>query len=198
MCGIAGFALRENIDHKKNILKIMNDKLSHRGPDGEGFYHDNDVSFSHKRLAIIDLNSRSDQPFLDRNNQHVVVFNGEIYNYIELRKLLIDDGFEFFTASDTEVLLNSYINWGVDLLKKIKGMFAFAIYDKKKKEIFCSRDHFGQKPFFYYWKDGNFIFSSELTSLISNPVIKKEISIKSIMNYLHYDSFVEKKAEVSI
>ena len=191
MCGIAGFSFKENVSQKENILKIMNDKLSHRGPDGEGFYQDNDVSFSNKRLAIIDLNSRSNQPFVDKSNQYVVVFNGEIYNYIELRKLLIDDGYKFLTTSDTEVLLNSYINWGVGLLQKIKGMFAFAIYDKKKKQIFCSRDHFGQKPFFYYCKDGNFIFSSELTSLISNPVVRKEISIKSIMNYLHYDSFVE-------
>ena len=191
MCGIAGFSLKENVSHKENILKIMNDKLSHRGPDGEGFYQDREVSFSHKRLAIIDLNSRSDQPFTDRNNQYVVVFNGEIYNYIELKKLLIDSGFKFFTTSDTEVLLNSYINWGEKLLQKIKGMFAFAIYDKKKKQIFCSRDHFGQKPFFYYYKHGNFIFSSELTSLLANPFVKKEISINSIANYLHYDSFID-------
>ena len=190
MCGIAGFSLKENLNQKETVLKAMNDKLSHRGPDGEGFYHDNDVSFSHKRLAIIDLNSRSNQPFADKSNNFVITFNGEIYNYIELKKLLIDSGFKFFTTSDTEVLLNSYIKWGTELLKKIKGMFAFAIYDKRKKQIFCARDHFGQKPFFYYYKSGNFIFSSELTSLISNPIIKKEICIKSITNYLHYDSFV--------
>ncbi len=189
MCGIAGFSLLNALNEKDKILKIMNDKLSHRGPDGEGFYHDNDVSFSHKRLAIIDLDSRSNQPFVDKTNQYVVIFNGEIYNYIELKKILIDAGLKFFTTSDTEVLLNSYIYWKEELLHKVKGMFAFAIYDKNKKQIFCSRDHFGQKPFFYYFKDGNFIFSSELTSLISNPIIKKELCIKSIANYLHYDSF---------
>jgi len=190
MCGIAGFSLKVNLDKKENVLRIMNDKLSHRGPDGEGFYYDSDVSFSHKRLAIIDLNPRSNQPFVDKKKEFVIVFNGEIYNYIELRKLLIDDGYEFITNSDTEVLLNSYINWGTKLFQKIKGMFSFAIYDKKKKQILCARDHFGQKPFFYYYKDGDFIFSSELTSLISNPVINERICIKSIVNYLHYDSFI--------
>ena len=191
MCGIAGFSLLNALSEKDKILKIMNDKLSHRGPDGEGFYHDNDVSFSHKRLAIIDLDSRSNQPFVDKSNQYVVIFNGEIYNYIELKKTLIDAGLKFSTTSDTEVLLNSYIYWKEELLNKVKGMFAFAIYDKKKRQIFCSRDHFGQKPFFYYFKNGNFIFSSELTSLISNPVIKKELCMKSIANYLHYDSFID-------
>ena len=190
MCGIAGFSLKTNLDQKANVLKDMNDKLSHRGPDGEGFYHDYDVSLSHKRLAIIDLNPRSNQPFLDKKKEFVIVFNGEIYNYIELRKLLIDDGYEFLTNSDTEVLLNSYIHWGTGLFQKIKGMFSFAIYDTKKKQIICARDHFGQKPFFYYYKDGDFIFSSELTSLISNPVINEQICITSIVNYLHYDSFI--------
>jgi len=158
MCGIAGFSFTKNLDKKENILKKMNDKLSHRGPDGEGFYHNHYVSLSHKRLAIIDLNSRSDQPFVHKNNEYVIVFNGEIYNYVELKKILIDAGHKFYTTSDTEVLLNSYINWGIEFLQKIKGMFSFAIYDNKKKQILCARDHFGQKPFFYYYKDGGFYF----------------------------------------
>lgn len=190
MCGIAGFSLKEKSIKKEIILNLMNRKLTHRGPDGEGFFHNDDISMSHKRLAIIDLNIRSNQPFVDKNNECVLVFNGEIYNYIELKKILIEDGYKFNTTGDTEVLLNSYLKWGTDLFKKIKGMFAFAIYDKKRKKIICGRDHFGQKPFFYYFKEGNFIFSSELTSLISNPTIKKEIDVKSIENYLHYDSFV--------
>ena len=134
MCGIAGFSLKANLDQKENVLRIMNNKLSHRGPDGEGYYHDSNVSFSHKRLAIIDLDPRSNQPFIDKKKEFILVFNGEIYNYIELRKLLVDDGYEFFTNSDTEVLLNSYINWGTELFQKIKGMFSFAIYDIKKKQ----------------------------------------------------------------
>jgi len=191
MCGITGFSFKDNIDQKNNILKKMNDLLSHRGPDGEGFYHDDYVSLGHKRLAIIDLNSRSNQPLFDNSKNYAIVFNGEIYNYIELKEILIQKGFKFSTKSDTEVLLNSYICWGTKLLEKIKGMFSFCIYDKKEKKIFCARDHFGQKPFFYYLKDGNFVFSSELTSLTSNPKIKKEICLQSIIDYLHYDSFVD-------
>ena len=190
MCGIAGFYTKSNLPDKISILKKMNDKLIHRGPDGEGFFTDEYVSLSHKRLAIIDLNSRSNQPFKDEDENYILVFNGEIYNYVELKNLLIENGLKFNTTSDTEVLLLSYICWGTKLLEKIKGMFAFAIYDKKKKQIFCARDHFGQKPFFYYFKDGNFIFSSELTSLIEHPKVHKEICIKSISNYLHYDSFI--------
>ena len=196
MCGIAGFFLKEKTFDQKKVLIEMNSNLSHRGPDGEGFYFDENVSFAHKRLAIIDLNTRSNQPFLDESKQYIITFNGEIYNYLEIKKLLTKDGFKFVTSGDTEVLLNSYIKWGPDLLKRIKGMFSFAIYDKKKKQVFCARDHFGQKPFFYYFKDGNFIFSSELTSLISNPAIKKEISQESIHNYLHYDSFVGRSTPI--
>ena len=140
MCGIAGFSLKENLDQKVNILKVMNDKLSHRGPDGEGFYHDSDVSLSHKRLAILDLNERSNQPFFDKNKEHAIVFNGEIYNYLELKKTLKEEGFKFDTTGDTEVLLNSYIRWNLSFLKKIKGMFSFAIYDvKKKTNCMCQR-----------------------------------------------------------
>ena len=148
MCGIAGFYNKNDLPQKKQILNIMNQKLSHRGPDGEGFYITDNVAFSHKRLSIIDLNSRSNQPFCDPTNEYVITFNGEIYNYIELKKTLIENGFKFITTSDTEVLLYSYIKWGTKLLQKIKGMFAFAIYDKKHKKIFCARDHFGQNLFF--------------------------------------------------
>ena len=191
MCGITGFSLKKKNDQQFNILKLMNDKLLHRGPDGEGFYNDENISLAHKRLAIIDLNPRSDQPFSDKSLNYTIVFNGEIYNYLELKDKLIGEGFSFNTSSDTEVLLNAYICWGPKLLEKIKGMFSFAIYDKIKKIVFCSRDHFGQKPFYYYYKDGDFIFSSELTSLIAHPSINRSICIKSITNYLHYDSFID-------
>ena len=191
MCGITGFSIKEEINNKKSFLKLMNDKLSHRGPDGEGFYNDELVSLAHKRLAIIDLNPRSNQPLHDHTKNYVITFNGEIYNYIELKKILVEKGYIFSTTSDTEVLLNSYICWGTESLKKIKGMFSFAIYDKRKNIIFCARDHFGQKPFFYYYKNGNFIFSSELTSLITNPLIEKKICTESIAQYFHYDSFID-------
>ena len=190
MCGITGFSLKDSSINRKKIIQLMNDKLSHRGPDGEGYYNDDFINFGHKRLAIIDLNERSNQPFVDSTKEFVIVFNGEIYNYIEIKKELIEKGIKFKTTSDTEVLIESYVMWGDNFVNKLKGMFAFAIYDKKKKTILCARDHFGQKPFFYYYNNENFIFSSELTSLISNPIIKKNLSVESIIDYFHYDSFV--------
>ena len=190
MCGISGFFTKKKLDNRKKIIELMNQKLSHRGPDGEGYFADENVSLGHKRLAIIDLNQRSNQPFFDTKSNFVIVYNGEVYNYLEIKKILISEGVKFRTSCDTEVVLEAYIHWGENFLKKIKGMFSFAIYDLKNKKIFCARDHFGQKPFFYYYKENNFVFSSELTSLISNPLIVKELCRNSIFKYLHYDSFV--------
>ena len=151
------FLQKKKLDNKK-IIEIMNQKLSHRGPDGEGYFADENVSLGHKRLAIIDLNQRSDQPFFDTKSNFVIVYNGEVYNYLEIKKILISEGVKFRTSCDTEVVLEAYIKWGENFLKKIKGMFSFAIYDLKNKKIFCARDHFGQKPFFYYYKENNFVF----------------------------------------
>ena len=175
MCGIAGiFHMDGATPDDGNALEAMQRSLVHRGPDGHGSFVRGSVRLTMRRLSIIDVEGGV-QPINNETDTVHVVLNGEIYNYIELKKTLIDAGLKFSTTSDTEVLLNSYIYWKEELLNKVKGMFAFAIYDKKKRQIFCSRDHFGQKPFFYYFKNGNFIFSSELTSLISNPVIKKEL-----------------------
>ena len=190
MCGFAGFSSNENIEKNINILKEMNEKLKHRGPDGEGYFYNNSIFLSHKRLSIIDLNERSNQPFTDKNGKHIIIFNGEIFNYIELKEELIKEKCVFFTESDTEVLLKAYIHWGPKFLNKIKGMFSFVIFDIEKQILFCARDHFGQKPFFYYFDNKQFIFASELRSLLKHPNIPKRICRKSIMNYLHYDSFV--------
>ena len=190
MCGFVGFTSTEDVEKNNNILKEMNDKLTHRGPDGEGYYNDGTIFLGHKRLSIIDLNERSNQPFTDNAGKHIIVYNGEIYNYIELKKELENEKYIFSTTSDTEVLLKAYIHWGPNLLKKIKGMFSFVIYDIEKKILFCARDHFGQKPFFYYFKNNQFIFSSELRSILKHPSIEKKLCKRSISNYLHYDSFV--------
>ena len=159
MCGIAGFSLLNALSEKDKILKIMNDKLSHRGPDGEGFYHDNDVSFSHKRLAIIDLDSRSNQPFVDKSNQYVVIFNGEIYNFKEIRNEL-KEKHTFYTNSDTEVILHAYEEYGEACINKLDGMFSFAIYDTRKKIILLARDRIGVKPLYYYFNNGKLLTRS--------------------------------------
>ena len=123
MCGISGFFTQENLDNRKEIIHSMNHKLSHRGPDGEGYYSDQFVSLGHKRLAIIDLNNRSNQPFIDASSNFIIVFNGEIYNYLEIKKILVSEGIKFKTTSDTEVLLEAY-KMGRKFSYKNWGMFA--------------------------------------------------------------------------
>jgi asparagine synthase (glutamine-hydrolysing) len=154
MCGITGFVNKK--DNKDKIIKKMADKIAHRGPDGEGYYINDNVALAHRRLSIIDLSTGS-QPMFNANKDLVIVFNGEIYNYQDLKKVL---KYDFKTTCDTEVLIAAYIKWGKDMLSHLRGMFAFAIYDKKNKELFCARDHFGIKPFYYYNDNNCFIYPS--------------------------------------
>ena len=148
MCGIVGFNTN-NIAEPKKVLKKMADRIVHRGPDGEGFFSDETISLGHRRLAILDLET-GNQPLYSKDNNYVLVANGEIYNYKELKEELIKDGYKFQTKSDSEILIYGYDKWGEELPKKLRGMFAFAIYDKKNKSLFAARDHFGIKPFYYY------------------------------------------------
>ncbi len=193
MCGICGFYDingKSDLNSNINSLRLMNNKLSHRGPDAEGYYHKENIFLGHKRLSIIDLDKRSNQPFLSSDKKKILVFNGEIYNFLEIKRELNKKDVNFETTGDTEVLIKSYEQWGFEMLKKIDGMFSFAIIDLDKKIFFCGRDHFGQKPFFYYLKDNLFAFSSELTSLIQHPKISRKANVNNILNYFHYDSFV--------
>tara|TARA_A100001011_G_scaffold392898_1_gene481473 strand:- start:725 stop:2632 length:1908 start_codon:yes stop_codon:yes gene_type:complete len=191
MCGFCGFvSFSYQKDQNISILKNMNNALNHRGPDDEGYYYENNIFLAHKRLSILDLNKRSSQPFKNKDGNLILLFNGEIYNYLELKKELKDKNYKFNTTSDTEVLLACYEIWDIKMLKKIKGMFSFSIVDLKKKIIFSARDHFGQKPFYYYLDRQNFIFSSELRSLLKNPGISKKLDYDNTISYLHYDAFV--------
>lgn len=175
MCGIAGFL--DSTKGKKKIIKNMTNRIAHRGPDAEGFYTDEFVALGHRRLSIIDL-STGNQPMFNEDKNLVVVFNGEIYNYPELKEKL-KKKHTFETTSDTEVLLHGYEEWGKDLPKKLRGMFAFAIWDKKNKTLFCARDNFGIKPFYYYQNDNVFMFASEIKSFLEHPSFKKEFNEKS-------------------
>ena len=199
MCGFCGFYLniQNNVNESKKILLDMNNAISHRGPDAEGYEFDENekIFLAHKRLSIIDLNTRSNQPFINKRHHISLVYNGEIYNYVELKEAL-KNKYEFTTSGDTEVIIAAYLNWGIGMLEKIKGMFSFCIVDKKKKIYFCARDHFGQKPFHYYYHNNDFIFSSELRSLIKHPSISKKMNINNTLNYLHYDSFVGSESPI--
>ena len=169
MCGIAGI-LGKNA--KSNVIDDMLMVQHHRGPDYKGKWLENGVALGHNRLSIIDLSNSANQPFFDKTKRYAIVFNGEIYNYIELRKKL-RSSYKFQTNSDTEVLLAAFIFWGKDCLKHLNGMFSFAIYDSKSKSLFAARDRFGVKPFFYHKSDNSFYFSSEIKAIHAAGIKKK-------------------------
>ncbi len=184
MCGIAGI-LGKNA--KSNVIDDMLMVQHHRGPDYKGKWLEEGVALGHNRLSIIDLSNNANQPFSDKTKRYTVVFNGEIYNYIELRKKL-KSSYEFQTSSDTEVLLAAFIFWGKDCLKHLNGMFSFAIYDTKSKSLFAARDRFGVKPFFYHKSNNSFYFSSEIKA-IHAAGIKKKPHEEIWASYFAYGSY---------
>ena len=182
MCGIVGFVnYKENISNQKEILNKMTQTLSNRGPDEEGLYINENVALGHKRLIVIDPDGGK-QPMIEKYEfgEYVIVYNGQIYNTKELRKTLLENGFEFKGHCDTEVLLKSYIYYGKDVVDHLNGIFAFAIWDSKKNELFLARDHFGVKPLFYTQVDNTFIFASELKAIFEYPKVEKKLEEQGI------------------
>jgi asparagine synthase (glutamine-hydrolysing) len=170
MCGIAGvFSINPFIRPSLDRIKMMTDVIAHRGPDGEGIWTNNrgGVVLGHRRLSIIDLSAEASQPMHSFDQRYTIIFNGEIYNYKELRDELKSEGAEFKTNSDTEVLLKLFAKVGKDCLPKLDGMFAFCIWDEEEQKMFCARDRFGEKPFFYYFKNGLFVFASEIKAVLT-------------------------------
>lgn len=169
MCGIAGIVSKKgNLDAA--LIQKMTRSIAHRGPDGEGFYFniDRTTTLGHRRLSIIDLSDAGAQPMYSNDSRYCIVFNGEIYNYIELKQKLESKGLSFHSESDTEVLLNLFISEGISCLESLDGMFSFAIWDDVKKELFCARDRFGEKPFYYHFENGNqFTFASEIKAILA-------------------------------
>lgn len=184
MCGIAGFVGQEN----DKILHAMADAIRHRGPDGEGYHYCpvNGISLAHRRLSITDI-AGGHQPMWNEDSSVGIVFNGEIYNHMELRSELLRKGHIFKSDhSDTEVLIHGYEEWGADLLIRLNGMFAFCIYDQNKKCLFFARDRFGKKPLYYTLLDQQLVFASELKSLLVHPGVKREIDPVSLRKYFGY------------
>ncbi len=186
MCGIAGY-VSNNKKPTKKILKSMTDRIEHRGPDAEGFFLDNKAALGHRRLSIIDL-STGDQPIYNENKNIAIVFNGEIYNYVELREELKKKKHKFVTSSDTEVLVHGYEEWGHELTKKLRGMFAFAIWNMKDKELYMARDGWGIKPLYYYENNGTIMFASEIKAFLDHPDYKKEFNDEILSAYLCFNS----------
>ena len=187
MCGIAGF-----VDHKfssdENILKNMTDSLVHRGPDDSGYFFQNNscfqVGLGHRRLSVLDLSKHGHQPMIYQNYQ--ILFNGEVYNFKEIRKDLEANGLSFDSNSDTEVILKAFSLWGIEMVHRLNGMFAIAIYDSKLRKIILIRDRAGVKPIYWYYKNGLFMFASELKSLHEHPSFCKEINKQGLSLFFQY------------
>ena len=182
MCGFVGFVnFKEDISNMKHVLLNMNSTISKRGPDEDGFYINNHVALAHKRLIVIDPDGGK-QPMVEKCSygEYVIVYNGQIYNTKELKETLVENGFSFNGHCDTEVLLKSYIYYGSDVVKHLNGIFSFAIWNSKTKELFIARDHFGVKPLFYTVKNNTLIFGSEIKTLFEYPGIEKIIDSQGI------------------
>src|SRR3990167_6012531 len=186
MCGISGIIHKNNQPVNQSILEKINRTLTHRGPDDEGYFCEGHLGLAHRRLSIIDLFS-GHQPMSTSNGRYTIVFNGEIYNFLEIRAELQKKGISFQTRSDTEVLLYAYALEGKKCLDRLNGMFAFAIWDKYEKTLFVARDRFGKKPFYYWDTPAHFVFASELKAFLVHPDFKKELNHQALASFFQYD-----------
>ncbi len=192
MCGIAG-VLSFTSDVNGATVKLMTDKMAHRGPNGDGHWvhPDKKLALGHRRLSIIDLSQNGSQP-MHYQGKYTITFNGEIYNYLELKNNLIEAGYSFLSESDTEVLLALYAQKGEDMLAELDGMFAFAIWDDENKKLFCARDRVGEKPFHYFADDNQFVFASEIKGIFAAG-IEKAVNEHHLINYVYYGTIINKE-----
>lgn len=186
MCGICGYINNNNRYNNYDLIREMNKQIKHRGPDDEGYYIDDDIVLGQVRLSIIDLSSEGHQPMVDVSDKFIIVFNGEIYNFREIRSELELLGYTFFSNTDTEVILYSYKEWGKNCVKKFNGMFAFAIWEKENKALTLFRDRVGIKPLYYFYDNNNFVFSSELKGIIQYPEFEKKINLDSLYMFFTF------------
>lgn len=185
MCGIVAFVDNEKPQLKDTLIKKMKDRIIHRGPDAEGQYVDDDVALGFRRLSFVDVKS-GNQPIFNEDQSKIIEFNGEIYNFEELRGELIEKGHTFTTHADTEVILHGYEEWGKDVLQKLRGMFAFIIWDTKTKEMFGARDHFGIKPLYYAQMNGTFFVGSEIKTFLDHPNFEMELNKRALKSYMTF------------
>lgn len=184
MCGFTGFV--GATDNRQQVLENMMNTIVHRGPDSSGFFIDDDAALGFRRLSIIDVSATGDQPLYNEDKTLVLTFNGEIYNYPELREELIAAGHTFATHTDSETLLHGYEEWGEELVDRLRGMYAFVIWDREKKKMFGARDIFGIKPFYYAQMNGCFIYGSEIKSFVEHPKFEKVFNEEALGNYLSF------------
>tara|TARA_B110000003_G_scaffold276268_1_gene321852 strand:- start:2726 stop:4591 length:1866 start_codon:yes stop_codon:yes gene_type:complete len=193
MCGITGVLDTSGSKVSRKILQKMNDAIIHRGPDGEGFYFDGPLGVGHRRLAIIDLTDKGRQPMESFDGRYIITYNGEIYNYKELRIELEAIGYIFKSNSDTEVLLTAFCEWGIESVLKFNGMFAFAIWDKHKRELKLVRDRYGIKPLYFFKKGSILIFASEIKAILKSSLVNAKIDNEGLYEYLTFQNFLTNK-----
>jgi len=193
MCGIAGIFNLNGEPVSQVILRKMTDSIAHRGPDGEGFYIDSFVGLGHRRLAIIDLSPAGHQPMATRDGNYILTYNGEVYNFQELRIELENLGHKFRSRTDSEVVLNAYVQWDSDCVKRFNGMFAFALWDRAKQELFLARDRYGIKPLYYSLIGHTFLFASEQKAILTHPAIKRTIDLEALLEYFTFQNIFTDK-----
>ena len=188
MCGIAGIlSLSGSRETESDAIGRMTDCMSHRGPDADGFFSEPGISLGHRRLSIIDLSSSANQPFADPSGRYVIVYNGEVYNFLDVRRHLA--GYEFKTNSDTEVILAAYMQWGPSCLTHLNGMFAFAVWDRLGKSLFIARDRLGVKPLYYHLSRERFVFSSEIRSILNSGLVPRRLDREALPDFFSNQSF---------
>jgi asparagine synthase (glutamine-hydrolysing) len=188
MCGIAGIFHLDGKPIAHRTIKAMTDIMAFRGPDGEGHYIDKNIALGHRRLAVIDLSPKAAQPMISPNGEVIITYSGEVYNFLELRAELQARGHEFTSGSDTEVLVHGYLEYGIDFVERLNGMFAFALWDSRKRILYLARDRYGIKPL-YWWKRGNtFVFASEIKAMLTHPELHAEINPDALNEYFTFQN----------
>jgi asparagine synthase (glutamine-hydrolysing) len=188
MCGITGIFNVNGAPVSVSVLKRMTDAVQHRGPDGEGIWTSSFVGFGHRRLAIIDLSPLAHQPMQSKDGSLTLVYNGEIYNFQNIRIELEAKGYEFRSSGDTEVLLNAYHAWGDECVRRFNGMFAFAIWDQRRHRLFLARDRYGIKPLYYHFSNGRLLFGSEIKSLLCHPSLSASVDLDALNEYFSFQN----------
>ena len=187
MCGIAGIINWNGTENLKEIVGKMTNAIAHRGPDSEGIYTEQTLGLGHRRLSIIDTSAAGNQPFFSPQKDVVIVFNGEIYNYLELREDLASN-YDFSTQTDTEVILAAYRKWGIQCIEKFIGMFAFALFDKNSNETYLVRDRVGVKPIYISNTPKGFVFASEIRAVLASGLVRRKLSQSALADYLRYQT----------
>jgi asparagine synthase (glutamine-hydrolysing) len=193
MCGIVGILKLDGEPASSVLLRKMTDAIAHRGPDSDGYYTDNYIGLGHRRLAILDLSPAGHQPMQTQDGRFIISYNGEIYNFQEIKIELESLGHHFRSKTDTEVVLNAFTQWGSSCIEKFNGMFAFAIWDKFQRELFLARDRYGIKPLYYTFSNNNFIFASEQKAILLHPSVGRDIDLEALLEYFTFQNIFSDK-----